>query len=61
MYVSKELTPDEQDLENKLLIQRRKLINQNNDPTKLRIRNLVLQEEINNKWVSLDQTNNELN
>ena len=50
---------DEQQLENKLLIQGRALINQNNDPKKLLIRNLVLQ--INNKWVSLDQNNIEQN
>ena len=31
VYVSKELTLDEQELENKLLKQRRELINQNND------------------------------
>ena len=48
MYVSKELTPEEKELENKLLIQRREIINQNNDPKKLRVRNLVLQKEINN-------------
>ena len=44
VYVSEELTPDEQELENKLLKQQRELINQNHDLKKLRIRNLVLQK-----------------
>ena len=61
VYASEELTPDEYELVNKLLTERRKFINQNNDPKKLYIPKLVLQKEINNEWVNLDQTNNKQN
>ena len=54
IYVSKELNPNEQILENNLLLKRRELIIAGTDPKKLRVRNLTLQKEENKKWINID-------
>ena len=53
MFISKELTISEQFIENALLQKRRELIMNGVQPKMLRLRNLVLQQEIDKKWVEI--------
>ena len=61
VFISKELTPDEQTKENNLLLKRRKLIGLGTSAKELRIRNLVLQKLIDKKWVDIDANENDTN
>ena len=50
IFISPDLSPVEQKLENDALIKRRELINANVDRNSLRIRDFKLQQKINGSW-----------
>ena len=53
MFISGELTIPEQVIKYALLQKRRELIMNGVQPKMLRLRNLVLQQEIDKKWVEI--------
>ena len=61
IFISKELNPEEQAVENVLLQKRRQMLESGTKSNEIRIRNLKLQQQIDKKWVDInvDQTENE--
>ena len=61
IFISKELNPEEQAVENDLLQKRRQMLESGTKSNEIRIRNLKLQQQIDKKWVDInvDQTENE--
>ena len=61
IFISKELNPEEQAVENDLLQKRRPLLESGTKSNEIRIQNLKLQQQIDKKWVDInvDQTENE--
>ena len=61
IFISKELNPKEQAVENDLLQKRRQMLESGTKSNEIRIRNLKLQQQIDKKWVDInvDQTENE--
>ena len=61
IFISKELNPEEQAVENDLLQKRRQMLESGTKSNEIRIRNLKLQQQIDKKWVDInvDQTEKE--
>ena len=61
IFISKELNPEEQAVENDLLQKRRQMLESGTKSNEIRIRNLKLQQQNDKKWVDInvDQTENE--
>ena len=61
IFISKELNPEEQAVENDLLRKRRQMLESGTKSNEIRIRNLKLQQQIDKKWVDIyvDETENE--
>ena len=54
VFISKELNPEEQKIENELLQKRREMLKNGINKNQIRIRNLKLQQNIDKKWVDID-------